>query len=650
VKRFLCLLCILVANAAIPAAHAMPVFTGPLIATVNTDRASYTQGQPAQIAVTLTNTTGSAFAGTVTATTTGRGEPVGAPVVVAVPSLAVGASTTVTLTINTPQDGDYRGYYVALVAANTSGTAIDTQGEALDVSSSYTVYPRQCWVTATWTAWPSTGHTPEVTTTPEQNIDSLNAWHCNNLQFFNMLYRWNQPYRAGASYTNGDGLVQNQSLILRNVGEAKLRGLATFGYVPMYAAAGGGLSPDFQNDGTGAQFAWGMFTDYQCGKSGDCALTDMAGFGGSNASVANIALMDPTNTSWQAYWAQQVNIWVRHYGFDGLFIDTYGNLSQYYRENGNGVAYASMLSGFLNAAVSNLNMPTILNTAGPWLEQDLVQNGHEAFHFVERWDHSDDIATYDTFHATADNAWKWASRTPHNLGLDWDMGLDKTLASSSACQSTTGATCTFSLPGALYLEAAIQATGAHHNWLVDGDRFISNDDYPMWGMLKTTPAFLQAEYDYQNFGVAYEKLLRDNISDSTVKGPVLTGATGATTATAGDVWTLQKARSGLDILHLVNFTALNSAQMGDVQDPNGNYPAPTAVSNLTVKMYVTTGGTLGNLYWASPDVQHGAPQQISYSTGSDSNGSYVTFAVPSLAYWDVVWLENGVASSDYAAN
>jgi len=64
-------------------------------------------------------------------------------------------------------------------------------------------------------------------------------------------------------------------------------------------------------------------------------------------------------------------------------------------------------------------------------------------------------------------------------------------------------------------------------------------------------------------------------------------------------------------------------------------------------MYYTSGGTLGDLYTASPDVNHGAPVKLSYATGSDSSGSYITFTLPSLKFWDMVWLENGAASSDY---
>jgi len=630
-----------------PCAQAMPTLTGGLIQSISPDRATYSEGAPATLTVTLHNITGAPFTGAISAQMSGRGQPLGGAVSRFVQGLANGATATVIIPMTTPTNGAYRGYLVDVTA--TAGTIqMDQQTTAIDVSPDWWTYPRQCWITGTWDSWPNHNHTPDVPPTPEANIASLNAWHCNNLQFFNMLYRWHMPYTPAMIYTNGDGLVQDQRLIMRYLGAAKRLGMGTLGYFPMYSVNSDAVSPNFLNDGSGVQLSWGAFNNYTCGKAGSCGLSDMAGFGAANASVANIGLMDATNAAWQAYWGKQAALWVKKYGFDAIFIDTYGNLDQLYRANGNGISYTTMLSGFINAAVSNTNIPAVLNAASSWLEQDLVTNGRELFHFRQAWDHPDDIANFDALHTWTRNVWSWSNRSPHNVGIDMDMGLDKTRMNLGSCQSYAGATCAIGLPGALYLEASTIANGAHHNWLSDGDKFTTNDSYPMWGMLQTTPAFLQAEYDYQTFGVAYEKLLRDNISDSADSATVLTGAPGSNTAAAGNVWTLQKTRNGFDILHLINFTAMNTRQMNDVQDPDGNYPPAPLIRNLTVKMYRTGDGPIGALYIASPDINHGVAQSLSYSTGTDEGGWFITFTVPHLRYYDMVWLENGAGSSDYA--
>ncbi|ACI50444.1 hypothetical protein Gdia_0653 [Gluconacetobacter diazotrophicus PA1 5] len=633
------------------AAHAgAPTLTGSLIQTVDSDRATYTSGDVARLFVGLANGTGGAFSGTLTATVSGRGVPVGQPVVAAVSSLAASASATVEIDIPTVGMADHQGYYVQIVAANAAGTAVDTQAAAIDYSPDWWVYPRQCWFTGTFTAgggWNPAG----IYGTPEADIAGLNAYHCNNLQFYNQLYRWHKPWTDAENWVNGDNLTQSAQLIRRGIATARRYRMGTLSYFPLYGA-NVGISPDFTQDGSGASLQWAMFSD-NCGATSSCKLSDVWHFD------ANVGYMNPNNVNWQYYWAQQARQVIQHFGFDGIFVDTYGTISTpLWDWSGNRITLDTAYSSFLKTVTGLVGAPMTLNPASSYNEQDLVQSGQELYHFVERWDHGDDISGYGAFWNKSAQVWGWANRTPINIGLDWDMGLDKTVAASSSCSTNGGSTaCSFSLPGILYQEATILATGAHHAWIVggqqnagDGARFISNDDFPIGNMLSLPAGMAQAEYDYQNFGVAYEKLLRNNVAVTGNAYPsIISGATGNATATAGAVYLLPLHRAGFDILHLLNFQQMPAAGMSDVSDPNGTYPAPTKTGALAVKMYVTSGGTLGNLYWASPDAAHGKARQLVYTTGADTSGNYITFTLPNLTYWDMVWIENGVAASDYVA-
>lgn len=640
------LLCAVTLIVSLGTSHAAPTLTGSLFYSVNSDKAFYRQGDVENLWVTLKNTTGSTFTGSVNATITGRGVQVGGIISASVTGLKNNATASVRLSIPTVWNGNYRGYYVQL-AAVSGATTVDTAAAALDQSSDWTTYPRQCWGTNTWTSWG--GAAPVNAETPEESVSGFNAWHCNNLQMYGQLYRWHQPYYPGAFYTNGNGEVQSQNLIERYLETARRYRMGTLAYVPMYAVNSDAVQPNFLNDGSGTQLAWGAFTS-ACGSA--CKLSDVYGFpGGAPADTTTIGVMDPTNAQWKTYWAQQVGLWLQRYRFDGVFIDTYGTFNgTVYNNAGTYIPWDNAYSGFMNTVQATVNVPMVLNPASPWNEQDLAQNTHEAYHFVERWDHSDDISNYGVFWTRAQQVWGWANRKPNSIGLDWDMGINKNLNSNTSCTTNGGQNvCYFNLPGMLYMEAAMFSSGAHHAWLADGNRFISNDDFPVARMLSATPETIAAEYDYQTFDVAYEKLLRNNISASMSAAPSITsGATGSATAGAGSVYLLNTMRSGLNILHLLNYQQLNATQFSDVSDPDANYPAPTVTGALGIKMYVTSG-TLGNLYMASPDINHGAPQQLTYTTGSDSSGSYITFTVPSLKYWDMVWLEVGIVSSDYAA-
>lgn len=627
--------------------EAEPVLTSPIIQSINTDQAYYSENDVANVDVTLKNTTLSTFTGNVTATVYGRGIQIGYPVNVSVSNLGIGSNTDVILKIPVQQNNNYQGYYIKISVIDSLNNVIDTQGTAIDESTDWWTYPRQCWFVGGFTDWG--GWNPSsIYSTPEKDIKSLNSFKCNNLQVYNLLYRWHAPYSGQETYVNGDGLNVSVDLMRHAISTAKQYKMGTLMYMPIYSA-NKGITPNFLNDGSGVSLDWAMFTD-DCGSNNSCTLSDVWNFS------TNIAIMNPQNVNWQTYWAEQAIEWQKQLGFDGMFGDTYGTISiPLWDINGNRIINDTMYSSFISNVVSKTNMPMVINPAGSYNEQDLVQSGDEIYHFTERWNNSTDIGNYGTFLSKARQIWNWANRTPNNIGLDWDMGLNKTLGSSSTCNFNGGSqVCNFNLPGVLYQEAAIMATGAHHAWIVDGEmaqgngaRFISNDDYPIGNMLTPNSDMIQAEYDYQTFGVAYEKLLRSNISSSSVPDPSITsGASGSTTANNGVVWLIQNHRSGFDILHLLNYQQMSSTSFSDVNDNSANASAPNTTGSLEIKMYYTSG-TLGNLYFASPDINHGMSEQIQYTTGSDSSGNYITFTLPSLKYWDMIWLENNVSSSDY---
>lgn len=139
--------------------------------------------------------------------------------------------------------------------------------------------------------------------------------------------------------------------------------------------------------------------------------------------------------------------------------------------------------------------------------------------------------------------------------------------------------------------------------------------------------------DY-NFLTAYENLLRDGLSDN---GNVISlpgGPTTSTTGAPGSVWTFARSKSGTDVIHLINMLNLTSS---DWMDTNANKVAPTIQPNVVTKYYYGTG-TPTSVLLASPDINGGATQSLAFTTGSDAGGAYVQFTVPSLNYWDMVWV------------
>jgi len=101
------------------------------------------------------------------------------------------------------------------------------------------------------------------------------------------------------------------------------------------------------------------------------------------------------------------------------------------------------------------------------------------------------------------------------------------------------------------------------------------------------------------------------------------------------VWTFAKSISGTDVIQFINMLNLTSA---DWMDTSANQPAPTVQTNVAVKYYYTSSVAPVSVYVASPDINGGIAQSLTFATGTDGGGKYVTFTMPSLDYWDMAWV------------
>ena len=224
--------------------------------------------------------------------------------------------------------------------------------------------------------------------------------------------------------------------------------------------------------------------------------------------------------------------------------------------------------------------------------------------------------------------------------------MDQGRALSPPCRDAP-ATCTFAGPGVRLVDSAMLAAGAAHFELGDRNsgcivpqpKMASNIFLP-GPMLCMDAGLAGWMADAANFAVGYENLLRDGASDAVEAASLAPPAAGSGLGEAGKVYLLPKTKAGFQILHLLNFTGLPTIRL---DDSDGTQPAPRTLRDLVVTMHYAgppVRGDRDRLMWASPDVAHGAPQRIAaYATGGDAAGRTVTFTLPSLAYWDMVWLE-----------
>ncbi len=189
-------------------------------------------------------------------------------------------------------------------------------------------------------------------------------------------------------------------------------------------------------------------------------------------------------------------------------------------------------------------------------------------------------------------------------------------------------------------DAAFAAAGAFHIELGEGDQMLGHPYFP--NRSKQMRSGLQAAMkDYYDFITAYENLLFDPdliYGDSGLQWISISGETLSGSGSSNTIWALNRRNAAYDVVHLINLTNNNDDQWRNVAS------APITKTNLAVKYYMGPNVTVSGVYVASPDLDHGASASLSYSTGSDSSGNYVSFTVPTLEYWALIYIKRSFSA------
>jgi dextranase len=155
--------------------------------------------------------------------------------------------------------------------------------------------------------------------------------------------------------------------------------------------------------------------------------------------------------------------------------------------------------------------------------------------------------------------------------------------------------------------------------------------------------------DYYDFITGYENLLYGPDVHSVDSGTQFVQIAGQPTsgdASANTVWTNVKKTSTNDVIQLINLLGNN----GTWRD--AGKATPPVQTNLAVKYYLGPDENPTAVRVASPDSGHGVSTSLSYVTGTDSAGRYVSFTVPRLQNWDMIYLDRSFttpASNRYEA-
>lgn len=524
-------------------------------------------------------------------------------------SLASGQVENYALTWDPPST-NYQGYLVQATLTDANGDLLDAANTAVDVSSSWTKFPRYGFVTNFGDNYLQTLIT-----------NRLNLYHLDGVQFYDWEWKHHVPLAGtvsspAASWVNIDSNTNYKHSIETLISDVHANSAVAMNYNLIYGAWAG-----YGSDGSGVNYQWGLWWNNNCTNQANFSLP--SGFG-----TSNIYFFDPSNTNWQSYLFGQEADAEDVYPFDGWQMDQLGTLvgDPVYTCSGTTITPTSTFSGFITNAYDALGGDIVFNAPGQYGQEQVASNADLTFLYTECWP-ANGQTSYNDLRTTVQNNNSWSSNEKSTVLAAYpDQDYANDFSSTDPGFLNT--------PGVLYEDATIFASGASHIELGDVDHMLDAPNYLNENLYM--PASLQQSMvSYYNFLTAYENLLRDGLSDNSNVIDLPGGPTTSTNGSAGTVWTFARSKSGTDVIQLINMLNLSSNAW---MDTDANQPAPTVQTNMEVKYYYTSSVAPVSVYVASPDVNGGAAQSLSFSTGSDGGGNYVTFTLPSLDYWDMAWV------------
>lgn len=496
---------------------------------------------------------------------------------------------------------DFHGYRISVRLLDASGHELANGASAVDVSSNWARFPRYGYVA-----------NYEAGTAADRWVETLNRYHINGLQFYDVQYKHHLPTPVGSQlpeyWPDVAGRQISRDTVLALLRGAKSRNMITMVYNASYAAYS-----DAFTDGSGVKLAWASWPDAGVERTAATVKSFRLPQGWATASLTYMNQADP---HWRAYLFARMRELFGKLPFDGWHIDTYGD-SEAWADDRSRIDFPATFPSFVNEARQSTGRPVVLNTVSG-LGQAGLANSASEFIYSELW--PEDHATYSSIVKAVDEI---RAANPKKA-IVFAAYLHRALAEKLAEQ---GRHTEFNVPSVLLADAVVFASGASHIELGDGDRMLSRPYFVEDKTISTTPELRAKLRDYYDFLVAYENHLQEGFTSASI--PVsLSGARQTTSGEPGAVWTLTRHNDHETVLHLINLVGQKSDQW---RDDEKTYPEPPALHDLRLRVKLDHEFTSAG--WASPDIDHGAWHELKLA--KDKSGE-VEFVLPELHYWTAI--------------
>lgn len=505
-------------------------------------------------------------------------------------------------------DADGRGYALEVEALDEQQNVLTSAFTAVDVSSSWTKFPRYGYV---WDFTPSAD--------AESKADEMARYHLNGVQFYDWQYRHHRPLAADLSgWRDWSGRWISGDTVRAYLRAAHDRSMACMAYNMIYAA-----NETYLTDGSGVQADWRLVrangTDFTC---------DMDAKLGPVGVLQYFNLLNP---DWQSYIFAQENRVFEAFDFDGWHGDTIGENGPMRTADGGPLGYDADgkpiylvkdgYTAFLNAAKAAIGDKYLaFNPVGAQgIENVNVSAVDVLYTEFWPWDRNANGRLYDDYY------------TLHRaiLGACEQSGGKSLIVAAYVNYRNPKAA--FNPATVRMLDCVVFASGGSRIELGNGGNMLSDEYFPADGKKRMDDGLRSAVGRLYDFLVAYENLLRDGQRpvSRTVR---LENLPVSTDGRSDTVWCFAKADSSTEIYHFLNLTGTDDGWRDEEQTKK----PPIAHENVKTRLY--TDYPIREVWLASPDGESPLPLPLEFQTGRDANGAYAEFTQPALEYWNLIFL------------
>ena len=505
-------------------------------------------------------------------------------------------------------DTDGRGYALEVEALDGAQNALTSAFTAIDVSSSWTKFPRYGYV---WDFTPSAD--------AESKADEMARYHLNGVQFYDWQYRHHRPLADDLTgWRDWSGRWISGDTVRAYLRAAHDRGMACMAYNMIYAA-----NETYLTDGSGVQADWRLVrangADFTC---------DMDAKLGPVGILQYFNLLNP---DWQKYIFAQENRVFEAFDFDGWHGDTIGENGPMRTADGKPLGYDADgkpiylvkdgYTAFLNAAKAAIGEKYLaFNPVGAQgIENVNVSAVDVLYTEFWPWDRNSTGRLYDDYY------------TLHRAILDaCEQSGGKSLI-VAAYVNYRNPKATFNPATVRMLDCVVFASGGSRIELGNGGNMLSDEYFPADGKKHMSEELQTAVGRLYDFLVAYENLLRDG-QKPVSRRVVLENLPVSTDARNDTVWCFAKADAATEVYHFLNLTGTDDGWRDEAQTKT----PPTPRECVKTRLY--TDYPAREVWLASPDGESPLPTRLSFQTGRDADGAYIEFTQPALEYWNMIFL------------